>query len=83
MGEYTLMHFACSVGDLDIFEFVHSKCEELHSLFEKDDEQNTNSTKENPLHFAVSRNNIEIASVLIDEIKQSKENSMNISGRIR
>ena len=38
MGEYTLMHFACSVGDLDIFEFVHSKCEELQSLFEEDDE---------------------------------------------
>ena len=78
MGEYTLLHFACSVGDLDIFEFVHEKCQDLKSVFDGDDDPGTlqNSTKENPLHFAVSRNNIEIAKVLIEDIRQIKEQSM-------
>ena len=60
MGEYTLLHFACSIGDWDIFNFIHSKCINLHALF-SEVVREENSTLETPLHFAVSRNNIEIA----------------------
>ena len=72
LGEYSLLHFACSTGDLDIFYFVHDKCLDLRSVFEGEEE---NSTRETPLHFAVSRNNIEIAKVLIEDIREINDSS--------
>ena len=29
LGEYSLLHFACSTGDPDIFDFVHERCLDL------------------------------------------------------
>lgn len=75
-GEYSLLHFACSTGDLDIFAFVHEKCVDLRSVFEGAEE---NSTVETPLHFAVARNNIEIAKVLIEDMREIVDQSMDES----
>ena len=72
-----MLHFACSTGDLDIFAFVHERCVDLRSVFEGVEE---NSTLETPLHFAVSRNNIEIAKVLIEDIREIHDQSIDNSG---
>ncbi|CDW75543.1 serine threonine-protein phosphatase 6 regulatory ankyrin repeat subunit a-like [Stylonychia lemnae] len=60
---YTLLHFACSCGNYDIFEFILSQVQNLAQLlFEYD-----NHTKETPLHWAVLKNNYRIVQQLIVE----------------
>ena len=63
---YSLLHYASSCGDLEIFGIVLDQCKNLdESLLDA-----KNKTNETPLHFAVSCNNYEVARILIDKIKE-------------
>jgi ankyrin repeat protein len=53
---YTLLHYASSCGDEEIFRVVLDQCKNLSAIL-LDDRAN-NDTNETPLHFAVSCNNI-------------------------
>jgi len=65
-GEYSLLHYACSAGDPDIFIFIKDKCKDLQNfLFDC----SANKTQETPLHWAVATNQIEIAKMLIEEMQ--------------
>ena len=71
---YSLLHYASASGDYDIFDFVLKNCKDLqHSLFDTDG----NVTGETPLHFAVSKNNLEIAAVLIHEMRRAKDEEID------
>ena len=60
---YTLLHFASSAGNFDIFEYILGQMQNLGSvLFESD-----NHTKETPLHWAVMKNNYRVVQQLIVE----------------
>jgi len=62
---YTLLHYASSCGDEAIFILVLEQCKNLtESVYDTN-----NPTQETPLHFAVSRNNIEIVSHLIKTVR--------------
>ena len=52
---YSLLHYACSCGDLAVFQYVWDRCAKIKGriLFES----GNNDTEETPLHFAVSSNN--------------------------
>ena len=65
---YSLLHYASSCGDIDIFSFVLDQCERLEETLLVAN----NDTDETPLHFAVSCNNIDIARILIEKMKEIK-----------
>ena len=69
---YTLLHYACSCGDFDIFDFVFKQCTRLSYSLENI-YHDRNLTSESPLHFAVSKNNIEIVTELVKELRRIRE----------
>eukprot|EP00347_Sterkiella_histriomuscorum_P013527 403364372 len=72
---YTLLHYACSCGNFDIFEYILQQIQNLGSvLFESE-----NPTKETPLHWAVLKNNYRIVQQLICEYKNVYQISHNNS----
>ena len=65
-GEFSLLHYASSCGDPDIFLFVRNKCTDLMNfLFDVD----SNSMNETPLHWAVNMNDLQIAKFLIEDMR--------------
>ena len=64
---YTLLHYASSCGDEEIFRLVLDQCKNLPAIL-LDDRAN-NDTNETPLHFAVSCNNMEIVKILVTKIR--------------
>jgi ankyrin repeat protein len=65
-GRFTLLHYACSCGDKEIFEFVYNLCTDLENFLFA---QNTNEEKEVPLHWAVQRGQLEITKVLVERMQ--------------
>lgn len=63
---YSLLHYASSGSDLEIFYFVLEQCKQLPEILLNA----KNNTSESPLHFAVSANQIEIVRTLIDKIRE-------------
>ena len=76
-GQYSLLHYACSAGDPDIFLFIRSKC---HFLYQSLTETSSNQTNETPLHWAVSCNNIEIVGQLIQDIAAYNKIDISLDG---
>ena len=68
---YSLLHYASSCGDEEIFLKVINECRCLPDiLLESSGDKWSNKTCETPLHFAVDSNNIEIVRILIDKIRE-------------
>ena len=70
---YSLLHYACSCGEEEIFNFVLEQCKKLPEVLYNVD----NSTNESPLHFAVSSNSVLIATILIEKIREIELNQEN------
>ena len=62
LKQYTLLHYACSGGDIDIFNFVFDQCKDLKDVLTNNSE---NRTGETPLHWAVACNNFDIVKSLV------------------
>lgn len=65
-GQYNLLHFAASGGDLAIFQFILDQCQILdQELFDNQ----SNRTKETPLHWAVSCCHKEIVQIIVKKMR--------------
>ena len=74
---YTLLHYASSCNNEEIFDFILSQCKNLEDVLLNDNPKNP--TCETPLHFAVSSNNLEICKLLVEEIRKIVAPSPNES----
>jgi len=63
LKQYTLLHYACSGGDFDIFDFVLLQCIDKKDVLTNSE----NATDETPLHWAVACNKFDIVKSLINE----------------
>ena len=73
---YSLLHYASSCSDLEIFTFVLDQCTNLEEMLLPEQDR-INVTNETPLHFAVSCNNIEIVRVLVDKMREIREKEVS------
>jgi len=71
---YTLLHYASSCGNVEIFLHVLSSCKQLDKLLLTQSQNNV--TNETPLHFAVSSNNLEIVNCLLEKIRDILVNNL-------
>lgn len=76
---YSLLHYASSCGDVEIFLHVLSQCKQLDKLLLTQSQNNL--TNETPLHFAVSSNNLEIVNCLLDKIREIR--TLSIQARFQ
>lgn len=69
-GQYSLLHYAASGGDVAVFQFILDRCLNLdQQLFDNQ----SNRTKETPLHWAVSCCNKEIVHIIVFKMREIQD----------
>ena len=62
---YSLLHYACSCGNFEIFEFlVHNVSNLTNNLIDRE-----NPTFETPLHWAAQKNHYKICEAIVAELR--------------
>ncbi|TNV74271.1 hypothetical protein FGO68_gene7239 [Halteria grandinella] len=67
VGGYTLLHYACSSGNYEIFDYILLKLTSIYGSLKKALLDRDNPSKEVPLHWAVLRNHQKLVKRLIQE----------------
>jgi len=76
-GGYSLLHYVCASGNVDIFDCILSRLSIIHGGLNKPLLDQENQSKETPLHWAVLKNNYQLVKRLIQEHRKLAEaNSM-------
>lgn len=73
VGGYTLLHYVCSSGNYEIFDFILLKLVQAHGSLKKPLFDQDNPSKETCLHWAVLKNNYRISKRLIEEHRKLAE----------
>lgn len=77
-GGYTLLHYVCASGNVDIFSFILARLSMNEGCLQRSLLDQENQSKETPLHWAVLKNNYQVVKRLIKEHKKLAEaNSMH------
>ncbi len=73
LGGYTLFHYVCSSGNVEIYEYIVRRIVQVHGDLSRAILDSENHTKESPLHWAVLKNNYRIVKRLIAEHRKIAE----------
>ena len=77
-GGYSLLHYVCASGNVDIFDCILARLSIIHGGLNKPLLDQENQSKESPLHWAVLKNNYQLVRRLIQEHRKLAEaNSMH------